>query len=84
MLFTRLQKECRNLLNCLLKFDVHKQFDSYISLSVFTFEDVTNICSISKLVLDNEHVSMPKKLKIEIQTIISNLIDLNQQVLKTK
>jgi TATA-binding protein-associated factor len=83
MLFTRLQKDTRNLINILLKFD-SATLSNYLNQSVFTFEDVTSICNIAQACLNDTNLiqiklNLSKNLKIEIQTLISNLIDLNQQ-----
>jgi hypothetical protein len=78
ILFTRLQKECRNLINILYKFDA-KSFETFATLSVFTFEDVTQVCNLVKAIIEDPSKNIPKKLKPEIQVIVSNLIDLNQQ-----
>ena len=78
ILFTRLQKDCRSLINILYKFDAINM-SAYSNLSVFTFEDVSNVCSLAKLLLNDPNQNIQKKLKLELQTLITNLVDLNQQ-----
>lgn len=78
ILFTRLQKDCRTLINILSKFD-SKNMISYSGLAVFTFEDVANVCGLAKLLLNDPNQNIQKKLKIELQTLVANLADLNQQ-----
>ena len=78
ILFTRLQKDCRTLINILSKFD-SKNMSSYSGLNVFTFEDVSNVCTLVKLILNDPSKNIQKKLKIELQTLVANLSDLNQQ-----
>lgn len=78
ILFTRLQKDCRTLINILSKFD-SKNMSSYSTFNVFTFEDVSNVCTLAKLILNDPTKNIQKKLKIELQTLVANLSDLNQQ-----
>ncbi len=78
ILFTRLQKDCRTLINIILKFDT-QNLSPYAGLSVFTFEDVTNVCAFAKLLLNQPNQRIQTKLKLELQTLVTNLVDLNQQ-----
>ena len=78
ILFTRLQKDTRNLINVLYKFDT-KNLEAYAGLSVFTFEDVTHVCGLAKSLMNDPCKNIGKKLKLEIQVIIANLVELNQQ-----
>jgi len=78
ILFTRLQKDCRTLINIILKFDP-QNLSPYAGLSVFTFEDVTNVCTFAKLLLNQPNQRIQTKLKVELQALVANLADLNQQ-----
>ena len=52
MLFTRLQKDARSLINILLKFNP-ALLENYLNQSVFTFEDVTNVCNLAHAILND-------------------------------
>lgn len=83
--FTRLQKECRNLLSNYSKLLSNIDLTSFLKLNVFTFEDITNLTDlIQKQYINNivENSATPpqiKALNADLRVSISNLVDLNQQ-----
>ncbi len=82
MLFTKLQKDTRSLINIFVKFNA-TLLENYLNQSVFTFEDVTVICNLAQTILNDPiqqaKLNLSTNFKIEMQTIINNLVDLNQQ-----
>jgi TATA-binding protein-associated factor len=83
--FTRLQKECRNLLSNYSKLLSNLDLTNFFRLNVFTFEDINNLTDlIQKQYINNivENSATPpqiKALNTDLRLSISNLIDLNQQ-----
>ena len=84
MLFTRLQKDCRTLINSysprLSKFNVN--LSDFAKLNVYTFEDINNITSLIQthyLGNPNYSVSSLEKFNADLKLFVSNLLELNQQ-----
>jgi TATA-binding protein-associated factor len=88
LLFTRLQKECRCLINnysnFLAKFNI--SLSDYLAMNVFTFEDINSLTNLVQQKFINNlnekeqlATSNLKNLFADLKLSTSNLIELNQQ-----